>query len=87
MVRLKIWHHRQNFFLIGTLPSSLLKKKVPSAKWPKNVVEQYPISFFFVCGAVSFDLVEQYPLDLVEQYPKSISKRPRSYSGQTVVKQ
>jgi hypothetical protein len=36
----------------------------------KKVVEQYPISFSFVCGAVSFDLVEQYPLDLVEQYPR-----------------
>ena len=48
------------------------------------MVEQYPISFFFVCGAVSFDLVEQYLLDLVEQYPKSISKRPRLNSGQTV---
>ena len=48
------------------------------------MVEQYPISFLFVCGAVSFDLVEQYLLDLVEQYPKSISKKPRLQSGQTV---
>ena len=39
-------------------------------------MEQYPINFFFECGAVSFDLVEQYP--------KSISKGPRLRSGQTV---
>jgi hypothetical protein len=30
------------------------------------VVEQYPTSSSFLCGALFFDLVEQYPLELVE---------------------
>jgi hypothetical protein len=42
---------------------------------PKKVVEQYPISFSFVCGAVSFDLVEQYLLILWSSIPLTLPER------------
>jgi hypothetical protein len=45
------------------------------------VVEQYPINFSFVCGALSFDLVEQYLLDLVEILLHKIKRYCSTHKG------
>ena len=39
-----------------------------------KVVEQYLINFFFGCGAVSFDFVEQYLLILWSSIPNQFQK-------------
>ena len=39
-----------------------------------KVVEQYPINFFFECGAVSFDFVEQYLLISWSSIPNQVKK-------------
>ena len=39
-----------------------------------KVVEQYLINFFFECGAVSFDFVEQYLLILWSSIPNQFQK-------------
>ena len=39
-----------------------------------KVVEQYPINFFFECGAVSFDFVEQYLLISWSSIPNQFQK-------------
>ena len=39
-----------------------------------KVVEQYLINFFFECGAVSFDFVEQYLLILWSSIPNQVQK-------------